>query len=441
MKDKNIVLIITCFSSFLVPFTSSSINIALPSIGRDFGVDSIFLGWITTSYILATAVLLLPFGKIGDIYGRIKIFLYGIIIFAVASFLSMISFLPYLFLILRIIHAIGSAMIFSNGIAILSSFFREERGKALGINASFTYAGLSSGPFIGGFLTSYFGWRSIFLLMIFICILIIFFLSRFKYEFSGNYEKFDYFGSFLSGASIISIICALSIIDSIRGIIIAIFSFLLFIFFIFWESKMKNPLINPSIFGKNIVFVFSNLTALIHYTATASLTFFMSLYLQNIKNYSASFAGLVLVSQPIFQAIFSPTAGKLSDRIDAKIIASLGIGLTALGIFLLALYIRNDPGLIIIVVILSLIGFGFAFFSSPNTNAIMASVEGKEYGIASATLATMRTIGQSASMGIAILLTKNYSFVDAMEKAFIISAILCIIGIFTSIARGRNNYK
>ncbi|MEM1513391.1 MAG: MFS transporter [Candidatus Thermoplasmatota archaeon] len=441
MKDKNIILIITSFSSFLVSFTSSSINIALPSIGKDFGIDSFFLGWLTTSYIIAIAVLLLPFGKIGDIYGRIKIFLYGIIIFAIASFLSMISNVSFLFLIFRIIHGIGSAMIFSNATAILSSFFKEDRGKAIGINVSFTYLGLSTGPFIGGFLTSYFGWRSIFLFMIFICILIILLLSNFKYEFSGNYEKFDYFGSILWGVSIIFLIYSLSIINSLKGFIFAILSLLLFISLILWENRIENPLIKPSIFRRNFVFIFSNLTALIHYIATFSLSFFLSIYLQNIKNYPASTAGLILISQPVVQAIFSPFGGKLSDKIDPKIIASFGIALTALGIFLIAFYIRHNFNLMIIIAILALIGFGFAFFSSPNTNAIMASVESKEYGIASATIATMRTIGQSGSMAIAILLTKNYSFVDAMEKAFIISAILCTFGIFTSLARSRNNYK
>ncbi|MBC7081165.1 MAG: MFS transporter [Thermoplasmatales archaeon] len=441
MKDKNIVLIVTCFSSFLIPFTSSSINIALPSIGKDFGVDSFFLGWITTSYILATAVFLLPFGKIGDIYGRKRVFLYGIIIFAIASFLSIIPSPPYFFLSFRIIHAIGSAIIFSNGIAMLSSFFKEDRGKALGINVSFTYIGLSTGPLIGGFLTSYFGWRSIFFLMILICIIIILLLGNFKYEFSHNYEKFDYFGSLLFATFIISLIYGISVIGSITGIMLAIFSLLIFLVFTLYESRIEKPLIKPSIFKRNFVFIFSNLTALIHYSATYSLTFFMSLYLQNIKNFSASNAGLILISQSVVQALFSPIAGKASDKIDAKIIASFGIGLTGIGVFLLSLCIRNNYSIFAIIATLSLIGFGFAFFSSPNTNAIMGSVESREYGVASATLATMRVVGQSASMGIAISLTKSNQFLDAMEKALIISAILCLFGIFTSIVRGRNNYK
>jgi MFS family permease len=190
------------------------------------------------------------------------------------------------------------------------------------------------------------------------------------------------------------------------------------------------------------------LAALINYSATFAVNFLLSLYLQYIKGFSPLHSGLILVVQPVIQAFFSPFAGRLSDRIEPRIVASTGMGLTALGLGLL-IFLNNRASILFIVAVLITLGLGFALFSSPNTNAVMSSVENRFYGIASGTLATMRLTGQMLSMGIVMLVfalhigdapitPEEYpSFMVSMHSSLIILCLLCFGGIFASLARGK----
>jgi len=202
------------------------------------------------------------------------------------------------------------------------------------------------------------------------------------------------------------------------------------------------------LFRQNRVFAWSNVAALINYAATFAVAFLLSLYLQYVKGLSPQGAGFVLVASPVVQAIFSPSAGRLSDRIEPRIVASTGMGLTALGLLLLV-FVTEQTGLGFIVGSLALIGFGFALFSSPNTNAVMGSVEKKCYGVASAILATMRQTGMMLSMGLVMLIFAVYlgrvqitpeyhaAFLKSMHTAFIVCTVLCLGGIFASLTRGK----
>jgi MFS family permease len=215
-----------------------------------------------------------------------------------------------------------------------------------------------------------------------------------------------------------------------------------------WELRAAHPVLDVRLLKENPVFTFSNLAALINYSATFAVTFLLSLYLQYIKGLSPQDAGLVLVSQPAVMAMFSPLAGRLSDRIEPRTVASLGMAFTVLGLSLLAFLGEKTP-LGFVVVSLSILGFGFALFSSPNTNAVMSSVEKRWYGVASATLGTMRLMGQALSMGIATLVFTLYVgrlqiqeashalFLKSVQVAFVIFAGLCFGGIFASLARGK----
>ena len=214
-----------------------------------------------------------------------------------------------------------------------------------------------------------------------------------------------------------------------------------------WELNAKNPVLNLALFRGNRTFTFSNLAALIHYAAVFAVSFLLSLYLQYIKGLSPQQAGLILIFQPAVQFLFSPAAGRLSDRVEPRILASAGMVLTAVGLLLLVLLSPATP-LWAIVAILTLMGFGYALFSSPNMNAIMGSVERRFYGVASGMLATMRLIGQVLSMGIATLLFALFLgrveitpdlyplFATSTKVAFAVFAILCIIGVLASLARG-----
>ncbi len=449
--SKKAVLLVVTLSSFLAPFMGSSINIALPSIAKEFVMDAVSLSWVATSYLLATAVFLVPFGRIADIHGRKRIFTYGISIYTVSSILSAISTSAVMLISFRILQGIGGAMIFGTGVAILTSVFPVgERGRALGINVAVVYLGLSLGPFLGGFLTEHFGWRSIFLLNVPLGLII---MAAIFWKLKGEWaeargEKFDLSGSIIYGVALVAIMYGLSLLPAMSGVWVIIIGILGILAFIRWEMKVASPVLPMNLFKNNAVFAFSNLAALISYSATFAVAFLLSLYLQYTKGLSPQNAGLILVSMPAMQAILSPLAGRLSDRIEPRIIASIGMGLTTIGLVLLT-FLNQNTAIGFILISLIILGFGFALFSSPNTNAIMSSVEKRSYGIASATLATMRTVGMTLSMGIAMLIfaifigrveiTPEYYpvFVSSLKIAFVIFATLCFGGIFASLARGK----
>ena len=437
--------------SFLTPFMGSSITIALPSIGSELAMDAISLGWVATAYLLAAAMFLVPFGRIADIYGRKRIFTYGILTYTVASMLSAIAPSAAVLIASRVLQGIGGAMIFSTGVAILTSVFpAEERGKALGINVAAVYLGLSLGPFLGGLLTEHFGWRSIFVLNVPLGLIIIAFIFwKLKGEWAeAKGEKFDITGSVIYSLMLIAIMYGFTRLPDMSGVWLIVIGVMGVVAFVKWEMKVKSPVLNIGLFRNNTVFALSNLAALINYSATFAVAFLLSLYLQYIKGLSPQNAGLILVAAPVVQAIFSPLAGRLSDRIEPRILASVGMGLTATGLVLFtSLSERTSLGFIVAGLVI--LGFGFALFSSPNTNAVMSSVEKRFYGVASGTLATMRQIGMTFSMGMAMLLFALYIgrvqitpeyyslFLRSVNVAFIIFAALCFGGIFASLARGK----
>jgi len=449
--SKKVALAVVTMASFLIPFMGASINIALPPIGREFAIDAVLLAWIPASYLLSTTVFLLPFGRIADIYGRKKIFTYGIFIYTIASLLAANSDSAMMLILLRIPQGIGGAMVFGTGIAILTSVYPvSERGKVLGINVAVVYLGLSLGPFLGGLLTQHFGWRSIFLVNLPLGLVII---TLLLWKLKGDWaeakgERFDLGGSIIYGLAIVVVMYGVSLLPETMGLGAVALGILGLIAFVWWETKAASPVLNMNLFKNNRVFVFSNLAALINYSATFAVAFLLSLYLQYAKGFSPQTAGMVLVSMPAAQAILSPLAGRLSDKIAPQILASTGMALTTIGLIMFTL-LEQDTVIGFILASLVVIGIGFAFFSSPNTNAIMSSVAARSYGVASATLATMRQIGMMLSMGIAMLIFAIYIgrveitpeyyaiFVSSMKVAFITFAILCFCGIFASLARGK----
>ena len=449
--SKGAVLIIAAMSSFLTPFTSSSVNIALPSLGTQFSLDAVELSWVAIAYLLAAATFLVPFGRIADISGRKRIFRFGIIIDAVASVLCATSQSGAWLIVFRALQGLGGAMIFGTGVAILTSVFPpNERGRALGINVAATYTGLSVGPLVGGLFTQYLGWQGIFFFNAFLGLIItVAALWKLKGEWAeAKGEKFDLPGAVIYSVALVTIMYAFSVLPALWGFWLIIAGVLGLVVFVRWEMRQEYPVLNIGFFKNNTVFAFSNLAALINYSATFAVGFLLSLYLQYVKGFTPEHAGLILIAQPVMMAAFSPIAGSLSDRIESRIVASIGMALTTAGLLMLA-FVNGDVSLSFILTSLVVLGLGFAFFSSPNTNAVMGSVDRKFYGVASGMLGTMRLTGQTFSMGMALLLFTLYMgrvqitpeyyplFLKSMRTAFIVMAVLCFGGIFASIARGK----
>ncbi len=452
--NKKMLLLTFGLSAFLTPFISSSTNLALPSIGREMSMDVVMLGWVATAYILAAAVFLVPFGRLSDIYGRKLIFITGMILFTVSSFLCAAAHTGHELIAFRLFQGLSGSMIFGTSLAILTSAFPpEERGKAIGINSASVYTGLSLGPFLGGIMTQAWGWRSIFwlnvVLGIVIIILTFIFLRGEWHEAKG--EKFDLLGSALYAVSIGLLMFGSTKMHERFGIFIMLAGLASFIAFLILEGCIKQPVFDVNLLLKNKIFAFSSLSSLINYSATFAVGFLASLYLQYIKGMEPRQAGMILLSQPVFMAFFSPIAGRISDKKDARMVASIGMALTAASLIIM-LFVTAETKLWAIIAVLAFLGFGLAVFISPNTSAIMGSVDRKYYGVASSTIGTVRLFGQMLSMGITMFVLSTLvgkinvthevypQFMTSIKISLTVFAMLCIVGIFTSLT-GRRKEK
>jgi EmrB/QacA subfamily drug resistance transporter len=430
---------------------TSSVNIAMPVIGKEFSIDAVRLGWIATAYLLAAAMFLVPFGKLADMHGRKRVFGYGMGLYALASLLCGLAPSAAVLIGARALQGIASAMVFGTGVAILTSVFPPgERGRALGLNVAATYSGLSLGPFLGGLLTQNLGWRSLFLLTTPLSLLVVVLVWwRLKGEWAGAAgESFDWIGSAIYAVSLVATMYGLTLLPDLVGAWVLLGGVAGIIIFVWWEMRIESPILNMGLFASNRVFAFSNLAALLNYSATFAIGYMLSLYLQYVKGLSPQDAGLVLVAQPVMMAVFSPLTGRLSDRIEAQILSSTGMGFMVVSLSLLA-FLGAETGLGYVVACQVILGLGFALFSSPNVNAIMGSVERRTFGVASATLGTMRLIGQMLSMGVATLILativgkvqigpEHYgAFLISLRTAFVLFAVICFGGVFASLARGK----
>ncbi|MCF8012169.1 MAG: MFS transporter [Clostridiales bacterium] len=448
---KKYTLIAVTTASFLTPFMGSAVNLAIPSIGNEFSSTAVLLSWVVTSYILASAAFLVPIGRIADIIGRKKIFITGTLIFTITSFLCAAAWSVKILIFFRVLQGVGSAMVFATAMAILTSVFPPwERGKVLGINVASVYTGLSLGPVLGGALNHYLGWEFIFYFSALLGIIsLIITIYGIKGEWADSKgESFDINGSILYSVGLIALMYGISSISNTPWAkYTALLGLIILIIFIVYEKKLEHPVLNTKLFSQNITFSFSNLAALVNYSATFAVAFLLSLYLQVVLQYNSQAAGLVLLFQPIIMAVLSPFTGKLSDRIEPRIVASTGMAITFLSLLFFCFIAQNTP-LWLIILNLMLLGAGLALFSSPNNNAIMGSVEKKYYGVAASALSTMRLTGQTISMAIVTLIIALYvgniefsqasasMLVKGTQTAFIIFTVLCFGGIFASLARG-----
>lgn len=444
-------LVIATLAAFITPFMGSAVNIALPAIGTEFAIDAVLLNWVSTAFILASAMFLVPMGRLADMRGRKRVFMAGMAVYSAASLAAPLASTASALIACRVAQGIGSAMTFGTGLPILISVFPpERRGRVLGINVAAVYLGLSMGPFLGGLITHYLGWRYIFLatvpMGVAILILVPVYLKGEWAEAKG--ERFDLGGSLVYGAGLAALMYGFSRLPSTPGIVLSIAGAAALFVFYRIEISIATPVMNMALFRDNVVFAMSNFAALINYSATFASGFLLSLYLQYIKAMTPESAGMILVSQPAVMALLSPLAGSLSDRIEPRVVASIGMALTTLGLSSF-IFLHAGTPLGLIVAGLVVLGFGFALFSSPNTNAVMSSVESRHYGVASGTLGTMRLTGQMFSMGIAMLIfavvmgrvpitLEHYGqFLVSARIAFVVFTTLCFAGIFMSLARGK----
>lgn len=448
--EQTTTLRVVVAASFLAPLTASALNVALPAIGKTFAMDAVTLSWCVTSYILATAVLLLPCGRFADIRGRKKMFVRGMGVYSLGALLTAAAPSTPWFLLARLLTGAGAAMSFATGSAMLMSVIPpQQRGRALGWNVAAVYAGLSFGPFLGGLITHALGWRWIFLLNATAGLATAAFTAwKLKNEWmEADGERFDTAGAVLYGLALVALMFGFATLPRPLGVFLLLAGAAGLAGFARRELACESPILDLRALAGNSAFALANLAALINYSATAAVAYLLSLYLQYCRTLSPRDAGLVLIAQPLVMTVVSPLAGRLADRVDSGKLASLGMLFTAAGLFAFC-FLQQDTPLHFVLAILAMLGVGFGLFSSPNTHAVMSSVAPRHYGVASSALSTVRLVGQMFSMGVVMLITTLLLgqgriaaaghpdlFLRCARTSFIVFSVLCIPGIFASLAR------
>ena len=438
-------------TSFVTPFIASAINIAIPAIGREFGGAASEVSWTVTGYLLTTAAALLPAGRLGDIYGRGNVFFVGLWGFVVSSLACAQAATLGWLILFRSLSGLAAAMIFATSMAILTTTYPvERRGLVLGINVTAVYLGGSMGPVLGGLLTEWYGWRSIFYFVMALSALAALLARRgVPAETRRRGEgRFDLGGAVLNVMMLCALIfgCSgLSASSSAWWFVVGGLG--LVVLFVLWELRQVQPLLEVRLFVRSRSFAMSNLAAMINYAATFGIGFLLSLRLQIGMELSERVTGLILLAQPIAMTALSTYAGSLSDHIEPRFLASAGMGITALGLLALA-FVGVHSSLWLTIGILFFIGVGFAFFGSPNNNAIMSAVPREYLGAASAMLATVRMTGMSFSMALsatiisweigggALSQADPIKLESGVHLAFLLFAGLCLLGTVASMSRG-----
>ena len=454
----------------MTPFDSTIVSVSLPSIAQGLKMSYESVIWVPTVYLVALTVLLLSMGRLSDSRGRKPIFISGFTVFVTASFFCANASSGAELILFRAVQGAGAAFMGSTSTAIVTDAFpSKERGKALGINTMSVYVGLSVGPSLGGFLTFAYGWRSIFYVNVPIGLLVIVLsLALLKESRGAGPERgFDLLGAGSFSAGLVALLVGLTLGDSmgwgspfILGSLFAGGALLVSFAFIEWR-RGERAMLDLSLFTGNRLFAAANISALLNYTSYFGVSFFISFYLQRVLGYDPLRTGLVLLVMPVVMALLSPASGWLSDRFGSRGFSSLGMALIAVGLLVLSTLSVSSPASLVIAGLL-VMGVGMGLFSSPNTSAVMGSVQRDRLGVASGILATMRFSGQSLSLalmgavvataastgvlsslftgvGVSQLSVAAGSFVEGMRRAFLASAAISAVGVFTSLQRGSRN--
>lgn len=380
--------------------------VAIPAMADDLQADAVLVSWIPTSFLLTTVVLMLPFGKLSDMYGRKRIYITGVITLSIASLLAAMSPNIYWLIACRVLQGVGAAQTMGTGMAIITGVFpKETRGAALGYAATTLYIGLTTGPLLGGFFTDNFGWRSVFLFHLpFAITVAVLTLWKLKGDWKSEVKPiFDWVGALTFAGWAITVLLGLSAMPSWNGVALLLVSLCLGIIFFYHQSRVESPLVRVTAVRANRVFSYSLISAFLLYSATFPITFLLSLYLQYIKGVSPTIAGQMLIVQAVMMACLSPITGKLSDRYEPRLLTTFGCFCVAVG-FALLLRIGFDTPNYYVVVSQICFGLGFGFFTTPNNNAALGSLTKAGLGIASAILNLSRTLGNMIGMGVVMMI-------------------------------------
>ena len=452
MEKKNLILLICTVLSFFTVFAVNAVTVVIPTIANEFHMSNIVQNWVTIIFLLVVAVISVPAGQISGKYGLKKVTILSIILFIIISIVNVLVTSQEQFLASRFILGISLSFINVTSMSMVVSAFKpEERGKALGINITGVYIGLSMSPVLGGILNYHLGWRSVVLFGVpFLFVILALLLTKVDDEWiTFKNIPLDIKGSVSYGIGMVLFMYGFTILNTYLGIILTILGIVILIIFALIELKQDHPVFDVRFF-KNRKFSSSNFASLSAYLATFAVTTILNYHLQYIKGFDSQSAGMILLVAPLCQVVLAPIAGRLSDRYVPQILAAIGMGLGTISLILFS-FLNGQTPLEYLIISMVIYGIGFGLFSPPNTNVIMSSVPPKDTSVASAAVSTMRTVGQAMSMGI---LTLVFAFVmgnvpiveqyyplliNSCQITCLICVVLCMASVFASFVGIKSN--
>jgi EmrB/QacA subfamily drug resistance transporter len=402
------LLALTSVGAFMTPLDGSIVSVALAKMGPDLKLSFGASIWVQIAYLLATAVLLIPLGRLADERGRVHFYLAGVVIFTIGSLLSGLSTNGIWLIASRVVQGGGGALLAATSAAIVTAVFPpQERGKALGINVMAVYIGLAVGPVLGGQIVDHLGWRWIFFVNIPIGLVTFawgWLLLPRSERLNQQATRNDLAGAVLLGAFLVCLLVPLTFAPewgwaAVRTIILLVVSAGSLVAFVSTELRVRDPVLDLDLLLHNRLFATANTAALLNYMALYGISILTAIYLEIVQGRSAGQTGWLMVAQPAMMALLSPFAGRLSDRLGSRLLSTSGMVLVALGMVMLAT-VPITAGIARVMASLAVVGIGMAAFSAPNTSAIMGSVERSKLSLASAFLSTMRVTGQALSVAV-----------------------------------------
>lgn len=437
-------------AQFMIPFMLAGVGPLLPAIGQDLHASAMQLSLINAAYTLSLAIFHLVAGRVGDMVGRRRLFLSGLSLFVAMSALLPFATNIWVFLAGRFVQAMGTAVMNTCALAILVSCSPPEKiGRVLGLASIGIYSGLSLGPGLAGLLGSALGWPVLFFSVVPIGIiawLLMYCNVRRDWKDSPE-DPYDWKGglSYTVAVSMLSV-GGIWVLSGAWAVGLLIGGVVCLGIFLWAERRSGRPILDVGFLVHNRSFALSTLAAFINYSSIFGVSFYFSLYLQGVCGLTLLDTGLLLSIQPAVQVFISPMGGRLADQHGPGIIATIGIATCGIGL-LLAVGLDRTSALWMVILVQLVIGTGIALFASPNTSAIMTSVDESHMGQASGLVGTARTLGTLASMVIISLTMNLYlgdqplgpgnipEFLKAMHNNFALFGVLNLLGIFCSLGR------
>lgn len=403
--NKWLILTAVMLGSFITPLDSSIVNTILPEITTSLHTDISIVQWVPIVYLLAISCLIMLWGRLGDMVGHRRVYLYGVAAFTVTSVLCGTSQNIWMLIGFRTLQGLSSSMILSVSFAIVvSAFPASERGKALGLYAVVANAALAMGPTLGGLIAEHINWRYIFYINAPIGMVALIWAYRIIPQGSTKPgQRLDYPGALAAFVFLPALLLYFNRSEewgwtsplSLTMLALAIVFGVLF----FWiERTSKQPMLQLKMFA-NRIFVFASMSYFLGYITIMAMIFLTPFYLKFVLGYSIAKVGLIMAAYPIVGIVVAPLVGTLSDRFGTRTFAIGGMAINALGFFLLGSLGESASEMNVVLCLLT-VGLGFAMFATPNNSTIMGSVLPEYLGITSGVLTALRYVGMM--FGIAI---------------------------------------